>query len=83
MKDGSQKGRPSFNLSDVVPRDNGIETSTRHMAVILPKHTLLPTRQTAEFKQPEMGLEYVSIIIYEGNQAMAKNNKLGAYKVPM
>ena len=31
-----------------------------------------------------MDLEYVDIVIFEGNQAMAKNNNmLGSYKVPM
>ena len=68
----------------MVPRDYGIETNTGRMAVILERFTLLPTRITSDFKPPEMGLEYVDIVIFEGNQPMAKNNnKLGSYKVPM
>ena len=81
---GSIEGKPSFILSDVVPRDYGIETITGHTAVILKRFTLLPTRLTSEFKPLKMSLEYVNIVIYEGNQAMAKNNnKLRSYKVPM
>ncbi len=65
-------------------RDYGIETITGRMAVILRRFTLLPTRLTSEFKPPKMDLEYVDIVIFEGNQAMAKNNNmLGSYKVPM
>ena len=64
---GSQEVRPAFNLSDVVPRNYGVDTAKGQMAVIIPKFSFLPTKNTSSFWPPSMGLEHVSIVIYEGN----------------
>src|SRR4029079_19618173 len=61
-------------LLDITPLSLGIETLQKQMTVIVPRHTVIPTKKTKIFSTDTDDQESVSIKIFEGERKLTKNN---------
>jgi molecular chaperone DnaK len=69
---------PVTGMSDITPKDLGIEVEGGTMRVILEKGTPYPTEDpfSKEFYTPAAGMRRLEIPVYEGSAPMATQNEL-------
>ncbi|KAI5171965.1 heat shock 70kDa protein 1/2/6/8 [Nematocida sp. LUAm3] len=80
LSGGTDGGDTELLLLDVVPLSIGIETAGGVFAPIVPKNTTIPTKKTQTFSTYSDNQTSVSIVIYEGERSMVKDNhKLGEF----
>src|SRR6056297_1194141 len=63
-------------LLDVTPLSLGIETLGGVSTKIIEKNTTIPTKKSKVFSTAEDNQQAVTIRVYQGERAMAKDNKL-------
>jgi len=61
-------------MLDVIPLPIGIETADGTMEVLLPKNSRIPVSLTKYFKTFEDGQRGLTVEVYEGESAVAKEN---------
>ncbi|XP_004309751.1 PREDICTED: heat shock cognate 70 kDa protein-like [Fragaria vesca subsp. vesca] len=63
-------------LLDVTPHSIGLETHTGEFLVFIPKNTTIPTKKTIYSTTIENNQPALVVPVYEGEEKIAKNNKL-------
>lgn len=80
--DNDIAGGKDILLLDVTPLTIGIETLGGVMTPMIPANTTIPTRKTETFSTAVDNQTAVSIVIYQGERKMAKDNKcLGMFNL--
>ncbi|KAF7684526.1 Heat shock like protein [Astathelohania contejeani] len=80
--DADLKASDTILLLDTVPLNIGIETAGGVSTTIIPRKTTIPTKMKQVFTTASDNQSTVSIVIFEGNRAMTKDNhKLGEFNL--
>jgi L1 cell adhesion molecule like protein len=76
---GKSEEVQDLHSTDVTPMSLGIGTNAGAMDVFIKRNTPIPTKKTKIYNVPSNNMEPIMIAVYEGEQAMTKDNRFLGY----